>query len=253
MANKKGTKEKVTLGSGKLYMAEFTGDFAENFADILKQLMTKENHAGWIKGGASIEYKPTMTQEKDDLGHVVKEILVEEEATLKSGLFTWNGNTLAKLTSTAEVTEERENGKNYRRLKIGGAGNDDGKQYAILFVHEDPVEGNCYLLVVGRNTAGFTITFAADSATVIDAEFSCKPHDERGTLIEFVEEIDEEYQQTYTETELNALTVAQIETIAKAKGYTLTGSDKAAKIASFLAAQAAAGGGNDTGKDGSTE
>ena len=57
-----------------------------------------------------------------------------------------------------------------------------------------------------------------------------------------MEEIDEEYQQTYTEEELNALTVAQIETIAKAKGYTLTGSDKAAKIASFLAAQTAAGG-----------
>ena len=85
MANKKGTKEKVTLGSGKLYMAEFTGDFAKDFAEILKQLMTEENHAGWIKGGASIEYKPTMTQEKDDLGHIVKEILTDEEATFKSG------------------------------------------------------------------------------------------------------------------------------------------------------------------------
>lgn len=249
MANKKGTKEKVTLGSGMLYMAEFKGTFEKDFADILKQLMTPENHAGWIKGGASIEYKPTMTQEKDDLGHVVKEILVEEEATLKSGLFTWNANTLAKLISTAEVTEETKNGATYRRLKIGGAGNDDGKQYAILFVHEDPVEGNCYLLVVGRNTAGFTITFAADSATVIDAEFACKPHDERGTLIEFVEEIDEEYQQTYTEEELNALTVAQIETIAKAKGYTLTGGDKAAKIASFLAEQSVAGGSKENGTE----
>lgn len=249
MNNRKGTKEKVTLGSGKLYIAEFTGEFEKDFADILKQLMTVENHAGWIKGGASIEYKPTMTQEKDDLGHIVKEILVEEEATLKSGLFTWNANTLAKLTSTAQVNVETKNGTTYRRLRIGGAGNDDGKQYAILFVHEDKVEGNCYLLVVGRNSAGFTITFAADSATVIDAEFTCKPHDERGTLIEFVEEIDEEYQQTYTEEELNALTIAQIETIAKAKGYTLTGSSKADKIASFLAAQTAAGGGSEENKE----
>ncbi len=251
---KKGTKEKVTLGSGKLYMDEFTGDFAENFADILEQLMTEKNHVGWIKGGASIEYKPTMTTEKDDLGHIIKEILVEEEATLKSGLFTWNGNTLARLTSTSQIKMEKKNGVTYRRLLIGGTGNDDGKQYAILFVHEDPVEGNCYLLVVGRNSAGFTITFAADSATVIDAEFTCKPHDERGTLIEFVEEIDPEFQETYTEEELSALTVSQIETIAEAKGYTLTGSDKAEKIASFLAAQAAAGGvtgdGNETGDGG---
>ncbi len=250
MAGKKGTKEKVTLGSGMLYMAEFTGELEKDFADILENLMTPKNHAGWIKGGASIEYKPTMTQEKDDLGHIVKEILTDEEATFKSGLFTWNGETLAKFTATAEIANESKNGKAYRRLKIGGTGNDDGKQYAILFVHEDPVEGNCYLLVVGRNTAGFTITFQTDSATVIDAEFACKPHDERGTLIEFVEEIDEEYQQTYTEEELNALTVAQIETIAKAKGYTLTGSDKAAKIASFLAAQTTAGG---SSEEGSTE
>lgn len=243
MANKKGTKEKVTLGSGKLYMAEFTGSFADTFAEILAQLMTEKNHAGWIQGGASIEYKPTMTTEKDDLGYIVKEILTEEEATFKSGLFTWNGETLAKLTATAEITTETRDGKIYRRLKIGGAANDDGKQYAILFVHEDPVEGNCYLLVVGRNTAGFTITFAADSATVIDAEFACKPHDERGTLVEFVEETEDEYQQTYTEDELNALTIAEIETIANAKGYTLTGSTKAEKITSFLAAQTEAGAG----------
>ncbi|MDE5818053.1 MAG: hypothetical protein K2I07_01860, partial [Lachnospiraceae bacterium] len=154
-----------------------------------------------------------------------------------SGLFTWNGETLKKLTSTAEITEENSNGKKYRRLKIGGTANDDGKQYTILFVHEDPVEGNCYLLIVGRNSAGFTISFETDKATVIDAEFKCKPHDERGTLIEYVEEIDDAFQQTYTEEELNALTVAQIELIAAEKGYTLTGSTKAEKIASFIAAQ----------------
>ncbi len=104
-------------------------------------------------------------------------------------------------------------------------------------MHEDPVEGNCYLLIVGRNSAGFTISFETDKATVIDAEFKCKPHDERGTLIEYVEEIDDAFQQTYTEEELNALTVAQIELIAAEKGYTLTGSTKAEKIASFIAAQ----------------
>lgn len=184
-----------------------------------------------------------MTTEKDDLGMVVKEILTDEEATFKTGLFTWNANSLAKLSATAVVTtEDGENGKKYRRLKVGGTANDDGKQYVILFVHEDPVEGNCYLLIVGRNTAGFTITFAADSATVIDAEFNCKPHDSRGTLIEFVEEYEEEYQNEYTSEELNALTVDQIKTIAAAKGYTITKTTKAEIITEFLAAQTAAKG-----------
>lgn len=45
----------------------------------------------------------------------------------------------------------------------------------------------------------------------------------------------------WTESELNAMTVAQIEGLAAYKGYTLTGSNKAEKITSFLAAQTAAG------------
>ena len=239
---KKGSKEKVTLGSGKLYMAAFTGELPATFKELLAKMKTDENHAGWIKGGASIEYKPTMTTEKDDLGMVVKEILTDEEATFKTGLFTWNALTLSKFTSTASMTEETdaESGKKYRILRVGGTGNDDGKQYVLLFEHEDPVEGNCYLAVVGRNNAGFTITFAADSATVIDAEFTCKPQDKRGTLIQYVEEFEEDFQSTYTEEELNALTIDQIKIIAAAKGYTITKTVKAEIIAEFLAAQTAA-------------
>jgi hypothetical protein len=240
----KGSKEKVTLGSGKLYISEFTGTMP-SFAEMLEKMVNKEHQAGYIKGGANVEYKPTMTTEKDDLGYIVKEVLTEEEAIFKTGLFTWNGQTLQKLCATARMSTITVNGKTYRQLKIGGTANDDGKQYVVLFVHEDPVEGNCYLVIVGRNSAGFTITFAADSATVIDAEFTCKPQDEEGTLIQFIEEIDAEYQDTYTEEELNALTVDQIKTIATAKGYTITKTVKAEIIAEFLAAQTAAGGTDD--------
>ena len=235
---KKGTKEKVTLGSGKVYMDEFT-KLPEKFVDLLAQMMTSEKQAGWIKGGASIEYKPTMTTEKDDLGHVIKEILTEEEATFKTGFFTWNAENLKKLSATAEITTEKDEktGKEYRILRVGGTDNDDGKMYVILFVHEDPVEGNCYLVIVGRNSAGFTITFSPDSATVIDAEFNCKPQDDRGTLIQFVEECESDYQTIYTEEELNALTIAQIKTIAAAKGFTITKTSKPDIIAEFLTAQ----------------
>lgn len=45
----------------------------------------------------------------------------------------------------------------------------------------------------------------------------------------------------WTESELSAMTVTQIEGLAAYKGYTLTGSNKAEKITSFLAAQTAAG------------
>ena len=62
--SQKGTKKKVTLGSGKLYMKEFSGSLPETFKALLADMVKDENHAGWIKGGASIEYKPTMTTEK---------------------------------------------------------------------------------------------------------------------------------------------------------------------------------------------
>lgn len=227
----KGSKEKVTLGSGKVYIDEFTGSIPE-FSALLEKMQNKEHQAGWIKGGASVEYKPSMTTEKDDLGYVVKEVLTEEEATFKTGLFTWNADTLKKLSSTARVEIK---GK-YRILKVGGSANDDGKQYVILFVHEDPIEGNCYLVIVGRNTAGFTITFAADSASVIDAEFACKPQDDDGTLIQFVEEVGE-FKDSYSKEELEVLTVENIKTIAKAKGYTLTKSIKSELIEEFLKEQ----------------
>ncbi|MCM1217227.1 MAG: phage major capsid protein [Lachnospiraceae bacterium] len=57
-----------------------------------------------------------------------------------------------------------------------------------------------------------------------------------------VEITEKEVEKTaWTESELNKMTVEQIEGLAAYKKYTLTGSNKAEKIASFLAAQAAAG------------
>lgn len=50
-----------------------------------------------------------------------------------------------------------------------------------------------------------------------------------------------EDEKTYTETELNAMTVEQIKTLAAGKGYTITKTVKAEIITEFLAAQTAAG------------
>ena len=73
----KGSKEKVTMGSGKVYIDEFTGTLPA-FEELLAKMAVKEKLLGYIKGGANIEYKPTMTTEKDDLGYIVKEVLTEE-------------------------------------------------------------------------------------------------------------------------------------------------------------------------------
>ena len=54
-----------------------------------------------------MEYKPSYYEAKDDLGYVNETIITEEEATLKSGIMTWNAETLNKLCDTARVTENK--------------------------------------------------------------------------------------------------------------------------------------------------
>lgn len=172
--------EKIVLGSGTLYCMEFTGALPENAA-----IEVEANRLGFIQGGASIEYKPEFYEATDDMGKVAKVIITREEATLKSGIMTWCGNTLKKLTSTARVTEAA----GVRTVKIGGVANNDGKKYVIHFVHEDPVDGDIRVTIVGQNQAGFTLAFVKNKETVIDAEFKAQPQDAEGTLIKYTEEI----------------------------------------------------------------
>lgn len=182
----KRSKETITLGSGLVYITEFTkgDDIPTNEA-----LEIETNLIGYIGGGASLEYAPEFYTAKDDLGYVAKTIITSEEATFKSGVMTWNADTLKTLAATSRVTEDSVTGK--RTLKIGGIGNDNGKQYLIRFVHKDAVDGDLRITIVGKNTAGFTLEFAKDAETVVDAEFAAQPSlDGEGTLVILEEDID---------------------------------------------------------------
>lgn len=176
----KRDKDTVTLGSGKIYLQTFSESMP-----TVDALCVESNLLGYIKGGASLEYTQETYEEKDDLGHVSKIITTNEEAVLKCGLLTWNGTTLKKLLDRCSSTEA--SGK--RTTKIGGAGNAQGGYYAICFHHEDKTDGDLWILIKGRNTAGATLTFATDAGTTVEPEFKALPHDSDGTLVELIEEI----------------------------------------------------------------
>lgn len=171
--------KRITLGSGHLYVTEFEETVPET-----SEICVEGNRLGYISGGATLEYKPTFYEAKDDLGYVVKTIITEEEVTLKSGVLTFNGKTLDKLCDTSRVTEA--NG--LRTVKFGGAGNAKRAKYLICFHHEDPIDGDIWVIIVGNNQAGFSLAFAKDKETVIDAEFKALPQDDEGTLIKYIEE-----------------------------------------------------------------
>ena len=173
-------KEKITLGSGKLYTVEFVGEMP---TDLLIEVA--DNLLGLIEGGCALEYKPKFVTVSDDLGLVSKTILTEEEATMKSGIMTWNGKTLKRVCATARVTEVLTK----RTVKIGGINNQDGKKYIIRFVHLDPVDGDVRVTIVGNSQSGFKMAFTKDKATIVDAEFKATPLDGEGTLIIYEETI----------------------------------------------------------------
>lgn len=183
MADKRKESDIITLGSGDLMIKEYTDTMpAHTDFDVTTELL------GRIQGGATLEYSGEWYEAKDDTGKVVKTIITSEEVLLKSGIITWNGNTLAQLCATARVTEE--NG--LRIVKIGGAENYNGKSYALCFHHADKVDGDVWLVVRAVNQGGFSLAFAKDKETIIDAEFKCLPQDDDGTLVQYIEEIAEQ-------------------------------------------------------------
>ena len=179
----KRSKENITLGSGKAYIAEY--DSTKGMPEVA-ELCVPGNLLGHIQGGAELTYTAEPYEEKDDLGLVSKTIVTSEEAILKLGLITWNGDTMKYLADRCKVTEA--DGK--RTIHIGGAGNAQGKVWVICFVHEDKTDGNLWVLIRGTNSAGFTLTFATDAGTKIEPEFKAMPQDDNGTLITLIEEID---------------------------------------------------------------
>lgn len=177
----KRDKKNITVGSALPYLIPFA-DVIPSIEDICKP----ENLLGYIKSGAALEYTEETYEESDDLGYVKKIITTDEEVLVKFGMITWNGTTLSNLIDRCKVTEE--GGR--RVTKIGGAGNAQGKYYVLCLHHVDKKDGDLWIMVVGRNTAGATISLAKDEGTLVEPEFKAIPHDEDGTLVQLIEEID---------------------------------------------------------------
>ncbi len=179
--SKRTNADKITLGSGKAYIMEYTGKMPEP-----EVICIEKNLLGKIKGGAELTYTTENHDEKDDLGEVAKIVITAEEALLKLGLITFNGRTLAYLADRCRVTE----GNGRRTVYIGGAGNAQGKEWVVCFAHEDKVDGNMWVRMRGANQAGLTLTYAVDAGTKIEPQFKALPCDSAGTLIIYDEEID---------------------------------------------------------------
>lgn len=176
--------EEYTLGSGDLFIKEYTAGTAVTAEDVI----STGERLGEIKGGASLEYTAETKEDSSDLGRTKIVIISKEDVVLKSGVMTWNGKTLEKLCQTARVSESGASPAKKRTIKIGGLAHAANKSYAVAFQYKGDGKKGLTALIVGKNTAGFSITFNSDNATVIDAEFKAQALDDEGTLV-IIEEL----------------------------------------------------------------
>lgn len=172
----------IILGSGSLYVAEYDADTGIPADETIE---TTSNTMGRIKGGATLEYKPTTYEVVDDTQYVVKRFVQSEEVTFKSGVLTWDMKNLERLAGACEVSTAAK----VTTMKVGGRGVNGLKPYLIRFVHSDG-EKTLRVTLVGTSNSGFSLAFSPDKETVIDAEFKAISNDDKGTLVIVSETIE---------------------------------------------------------------
>lgn len=176
MANNIDNSDEIILGSGDLYMDEFSGDIPEDSA-----IETDDKRVGNIKGGATLEYSQTSQTVKDDMGRVRKTITTEEDVKFKTGLITWVQAWMQALISTARVDTTSKPG--HRIYKIGGLNNKNGKRPLLRFVHTRDDDRKLRVTITGRNTGTVSLAFTNENPTQVDAEITAGTLDKDGTLV----------------------------------------------------------------------
>ena len=170
----RGNGEQVILGAGKWYVNEWTSGAID-----LATLCVQGNIIGWTSGGATLEYKPETYTIEDDIGMVRRVFQTKADATLKTGLLTFDVKAISKLRSTGTLTEADKK----TTLKLGG-GRENLKRFAVGFEYTDEETGEIIRVgMVATNTSGLTLAFAKDKETVVDVEFTATSNGVDTTLV----------------------------------------------------------------------
>lgn len=168
--------DEIILGSGDLYIVEFTGEIPEDTT-----IEADANRAGNIKGGATLEYSIESQTVQDDKGRVKKTIVTKETVTFKTGLMTWVKQYMQALVQTARIDETTKAG--HRIYKLGGLANLNKTRYLWRFVHTRDDGRKVRITVTGKNTGTISLAFQPENETVVDSEITADTLDAAGTLV----------------------------------------------------------------------
>lgn len=183
--------EEIILGSGDLYIVDFTGEIPED-----TEIEKDENRAGNIKGGATLEYSIESQTVQDDKGRVKKTIITKETVLFKTGLMTWIKKFMQAIIQTARIDETTKTG--HRVYKLGGLANLNKTRYLWRFVHTRDDGRKLRITVTGKNTGTISLAFQPENETVVDAEITADTLDSAGTLVILDDEMLANTQNTNT-------------------------------------------------------
>lgn len=183
--------DEIILGSGDLYIMEFTGKIPEDTT-----IEADANRAGNIKGGATLEYSIESQTVQDDKGRVKKTIVTKETVTFKTGLMTWVKQYMQALVQTARIDETTKAG--HRIYKLGGLANLSKTRYLWRFVHTRDDGRKVRITVTGKNTGTISLAFQPENETVVDSEITADTLDDAGTLVILDDELPKTTQSANT-------------------------------------------------------
>lgn len=176
----KGNTETVTLGACDIYLADYstTDDF-----DLEEMVKTEGNYFGNTQGGTTFEFTPTIYTVEDDRGRVRKSFQTKSDATLKTGLLTFD---LASLSRTLSVgTYTTTTGK--KKLELPG-GKATLKQKAVVAKYTDDETGDVTLIgIVATNTGALSMAYAKDKETVPELTFTAQSNGKDDVLVTILE------------------------------------------------------------------
>ena len=168
--------DEIILGSGDLYIVEFSGAIPEDAT-----IEADSNRAGNIKSGATLEYSADSQTVQDDKGRVKKTIITKETVTFKTGLITWVPQYIQALIQTARIDETTKKG--HRLFQLGGLSNLNKKHYLWRFVHTRDDGRKLRITVTGKNTGAISMAFQPENETTVDSEITADTLDKDGTLV----------------------------------------------------------------------
>lgn len=168
-----GNTTSVVLGAGKWYVAPYTSGALD-----IATVAVAANLLGYTQGGATVEYTPETYTIEDDIGMVRKTFKTKAEASMKTGLLTFDAQSLSAMMSVGQLTTA--SGKN--TFKLGG-GREALKKFAVVFVYEDDDGADIKIGMIATNTSPLTLAFAKDKETVIDIEFKAEANGTDDTIL----------------------------------------------------------------------